>query len=115
MSNVAMTEVVHVRRGAVRVTGDLTAQGADLLRGTVESLVRGGHRRVLVDLRELRSTDAAGARVLRDVERALAADGASLLLLQRPGAPVEDLPAPRRAVAGSRAARRDRGPEPVPS
>ena len=41
----AMTEVVDSLRGAVRVSGHLTVQGADLLRGTVEILRRGGHRR----------------------------------------------------------------------
>ncbi|MGY1714757.1 STAS domain-containing protein [Geodermatophilus sp. SYSU D01106] len=88
MSRATTTEVVNVRRGAVRVTGDLTAQGADLLRGTVETLVRGGHRRVLVDLRDVRSTDAEGLHVLRDVEESLAADGAALVV--RP--PAEDRP-----------------------
>ncbi|MGY1650247.1 STAS domain-containing protein [Geodermatophilus sp. SYSU D01119] len=85
MSRSTTTEVVNVRLGAVRVTGDLTAQGADLLRGTVETLVRDGHRRVLVDLRGVRSADSAGLLVLRDVEEALAADGAALVV-QRPAA-----------------------------
>ncbi|MGY1774129.1 STAS domain-containing protein [Blastococcus sp. SYSU D00813] len=106
MSSSAMTEVVHVRRGAVRVTGDLTAQGADLLRGTVESLARGGARRVVVDLREVRSTDPAGMHVLRDVERTLAADGAQLVV-RPPEEPAADLPRPR--------PHRDRRPGPVPS
>jgi anti-anti-sigma regulatory factor len=76
----AMTEVVDSLRGAVHVSGHLTAQGADLLRGTVESLCRGGHRRVLVDMRDVRAADIAGLQVLRDMERDLAADGACLLL-----------------------------------
>ncbi|RBY90622.1 STAS domain-containing protein [Blastococcus sp. TF02A-26] len=76
----AMHEVVDVRRGSVRVSGHLTSQGADLLRGTVESLFRGGHRRVLVDLGDVRGTDPAGVHVLRDVERVVAARGAELVV-----------------------------------
>lgn len=76
----AMTEVVDSLRGAVRVSGHLTVQGADLLRGTVEILRRGGHRRVLVDLQDVRSADAAGLHDLHDLERSLAADGGRLLL-----------------------------------
>ncbi|WP_409329889.1 STAS domain-containing protein [Trujillonella humicola] len=79
MDSCAVTEVVHVRRDALRVSGELTVQGADLVRGTVENLVRGGSRRVVVDLRQVRSTDA-GLRVLRDVERTMAADGAELVV-----------------------------------
>ncbi|UOX99739.1 STAS domain-containing protein [Blastococcus sp. PRF04-17] len=76
----AMTEVVDSSRGAVRVSGHLTVQGADLLRGTVETLRRGGHTRVLVDLQGVQAADAAGLHVLRDVERSLAAEGARLLV-----------------------------------
>jgi anti-anti-sigma regulatory factor len=77
----AMTEVVNARLGAVRVSGHLTVQGADLLRGTVESLHRGGHDRVLVDLQGVRVADDAGLRVLRDLGRELAAGGGELLVL----------------------------------
>ncbi|MGY1742616.1 MULTISPECIES: STAS domain-containing protein [unclassified Blastococcus] len=94
MSTGAMTEVVDTRRGAVRVSGHLTVQGADLLRGTVESLLRGGHRRVLVDLHDVRATDPAGVHVLRDVARATAAGG-SELLLQPPLDPAPAHPEPR--------------------
>jgi anti-anti-sigma regulatory factor len=76
----AMSEVVDAARGAVRVSGHLTVQGADLLRGTVETLRRGGHRRVLVDLADVRVTDPEGLHVLRERERSLAAEGAQLLL-----------------------------------
>ena len=76
----AMTEIVDSHRGAVRVSGHLTVQGADLLRGTVEQLCRGGHARVVVDLRDVRAADDAGLHVLRELQRALAADGGQLLL-----------------------------------
>jgi anti-anti-sigma regulatory factor len=75
-----MTEIVDSRRGAVRVSGLLTLQGADLLRGAVETLHRGGHARVLLDLRDVRVADDAGLHVLRDVQRSLAADGGDLVL-----------------------------------
>lgn len=103
MNSPAVTEVVHVRRDAVRVSGDLTVQGADLLRGTVENLVRGGSRRVVVDLRQVRSADAGGRHVLREVERTLAAGGAELVVRPPEDWPDEpSVPRPRTA--------RDRGP-----
>jgi anti-anti-sigma regulatory factor len=80
----AMTEVVDPRRGSVRVSGDLTVQGADLLRGTVECLRRNGHARVLLDLAEVRRVDAAGLNDLHALERAVAADGGELLVLAPP-------------------------------
>ena len=83
----AMTEVVDSRRGSVRVSGDLTAQGADLLRGTVECLRRGGHAVVLLDLGDVRTADSAGLHDLRALERAVAADGGELLLLSPPDVP----------------------------
>lgn len=75
-----MTEIVDSRRGAVRVSGHLTVQGADLLRGTVEHLCRCGHARVVLDLRDVRATDDAGLDVLRELQETLAADGGRLLL-----------------------------------
>ncbi|MGY1602316.1 STAS domain-containing protein [Geodermatophilus sp. SYSU D00815] len=80
----SMTEVVDPRRGSVRVSGHLTVQGADLVRGTVESLRRSGHARVLVDLQDVQAVDAAGLHVLRDVARSLAEGGGVLVL--EPGA-----------------------------
>ncbi|MGY1808681.1 STAS domain-containing protein [Blastococcus sp. SYSU D00669] len=79
----AMSETVDPRTGSVRVSGHLTVQGADLVRGTVESLHRSGHARVLLDLRDVHAADDAGLHVLRDVERALAADGGVLVLHPR--------------------------------
>lgn len=80
----AMSEVVDSGRGSVRVSGHLTVQGADLLRGTVESLRRGGHARVLLDLEDVRAVDFAGLHVLQDLERTVAADGGELQLLGPP-------------------------------
>ncbi|HEV7213092.1 MAG TPA: STAS domain-containing protein [Blastococcus sp.] len=83
-----MSEVIDPDTGSVRVSGHLTVQGADLLRGTVESLRRDGHTRVSLDLRDVRAADDAGLRILRTVGRQLAADGGELL--------VRHLPAPAR-------------------
>ncbi|NYJ08597.1 STAS domain-containing protein [Petropleomorpha daqingensis] len=82
-----LTEVVDARGGTVRASGHLTAQGADLLRGTVEQLHRSGHARVLLDLREVQGADDAGLHVLRDAARALAADGGELMVRAAPGRP----------------------------
>lgn len=80
----ALTETVNVRTGAIHVAGHLTAQGADLLRGTVESLRRSGHNRVFLDLTEVRAADDAGLEVLRDVDRDVTRDGGALLLRHAP-------------------------------
>ena len=82
-----MTEVVDAHRGSVRVSGDLTVQGADLLRGTVECLRRGGHAVVLLDLGGVRTADSAGLRDLHALRRSVAEDGGELLLLSPPAVP----------------------------
>jgi anti-anti-sigma regulatory factor len=79
--NAALTEVVDMRRGAVRASGHLTVQGADLLRGTVETLHRDGHSTVLLDLQDLRAADEAGLQVLRNVRESMAAKGGELFVL----------------------------------
>ena len=84
LSRPALTETVNVRTGAIRISGHLTAQGADLVRGTVESLRRSGHTRVLLDLGGVRAADDAGLDVLRDVDRTVTADGGTLLLHRAP-------------------------------
>jgi anti-anti-sigma regulatory factor len=83
----AMTEFIDSRRGSVRVSGDLTAQGADLLRGTVECLRRGGHALVLLDLGDVQTADPAGLQDLRALKHAVAAEGGKLLLVSLPAAP----------------------------
>jgi anti-anti-sigma regulatory factor len=74
---VRLTEVVDMRRGSMQVSGHLTVHGADLLRGTVESLQRDGHSTVVLDLAGLRAADEAGVQVLRTVRQSKAADGAN--------------------------------------
>ncbi|MGY1743722.1 MULTISPECIES: STAS domain-containing protein [unclassified Blastococcus] len=83
----AMSEVVDPRRGSVRVSGDLTAQGADLVRGTVESLRRSGHAVVLLDLADVRTADTAGLHDLHALEQAVAADGGELVVIEPPAVP----------------------------
>ncbi len=83
----AMTEFIDSARGAVRVSGQITAQGADLLRGTVECLRRDGHAVVLLDLGDVQTADSAGLQDLRALEHAVAAEGGKLLLLSLPAAP----------------------------
>ena len=80
----ALSEVVDPSRGSVRVSGHLTVQGADLLRGTVECLRRRGHDRVLLDLGDVHDADWAGLRDLRDLTQSVAEDGGELLLVGGP-------------------------------
>ena len=80
----AMTEVVDTRSGSVRVSGHLTMQGADLPRGTVETLHRSGHIYVLLDLQDVQAADDAGLDVLRTVRPELAAGGGNLVLRHLP-------------------------------
>ena len=82
-----LTEIVDARIGSVRVSGHLTVQGADLLRGTVEQLHRSGHACVLLDLRGVQAADDAGLHVLDDTARSLAAEGGELLVRTAPGLP----------------------------
>jgi anti-anti-sigma regulatory factor len=75
-----LTETVDRRRGLIRAAGHLTAQGADLLRGTADSLRGRGHSRVVLDLRGVRDADDAGLAILRALRRAFAAAGSELLI-----------------------------------
>lgn len=75
-----LTETVDVRAGLIRASGHLTLQGADLLRGTADSLRDNGHVRVVLDLRDVRAADDAGLDVLRDLRTDFAAGGGELLI-----------------------------------
>lgn len=79
-----LTEWVNARTGTVRASGLLTAQGADLLRGTLENLARQGHRTVLLDLADVRVADGIGPPVMRDLQVRVAACGGRLRLLRAP-------------------------------
>ncbi len=75
-----LSETVDLRIGVIRANGHLSAQGADLLRGTANSLREGGHRRVVVDLAGVRGADDAGLDVLRSLRASYAEDGGELVL-----------------------------------
>ena len=79
-----LTEWVNGRTGTVRASGLLTAQGADLLRGTLENLTRQGHRTVLLDLAEVRMAEGNGTPVMRDLHACVAACGGRLRLVRAP-------------------------------
>jgi len=79
-----LTEWVNGRTGTVRASGLLTAQGADLLRGTLESLTRQGHRTVLLDLAEVQVPEGKGTPIMRDLRAGVAASGGRLELLHPP-------------------------------
>lgn len=80
------SELVDQRRGSVRASGHLTAQAADLLRGTALALHGGGHPRVVIDLGGVDAADEAGLAGLEAARTAIAADGGTLLLVGRPAA-----------------------------
>jgi anti-anti-sigma regulatory factor len=84
-----LSEVVDVRTGLIRARGRLTEQGADLLRGTADSLRGTGHSRVVLDLRDVREADSAGLAILSGLEASFRADGDLLLIthLPEPAAP----------------------------
>ena len=82
----SFSQVVDGRRGCVRVAGDLTRRTADQLRGTVEALRRSGHRRILVELRDVCAADELGLQALRTLRAVVDADGGRLTLLRLPEA-----------------------------
>jgi anti-anti-sigma regulatory factor len=81
-----LTEMVDGRSGQVRASGHLTPQGADLLRGTVEGLVRLGHSTVVLDLTGVQAADDAGLNVISTLRTSMAASGDRLLVRNSPGA-----------------------------
>lgn len=83
-----LSEVVDVRTGLIRARGRLTEQGADLLRGTADSLRGTGHTRVVLDLSDVREADSAGLAILDRLESSFRADGDVLLITHAPAASV---------------------------
>lgn len=79
-----LSETVDRRTGSIRASGHLTELGADLLRGTAESLHGSGHLRVVLDLRDVRAADDAGLEVLRGLGEDLAARGGELVVRRGP-------------------------------
>jgi anti-anti-sigma regulatory factor len=75
----ALTEAVDPVAGVVRVSGHLTVQGADLVRGTVENLCRLGHSRVVLDLAAVQTADDGALPVLQAL-RDSSAQGRVVLL-----------------------------------
>jgi hypothetical protein len=69
----ALTEHVDIRLGRIRATGALNRTGADLLRGTVETLERQGHRRITLDLSGVREADDEGLTEVEELRADLAA------------------------------------------
>ncbi|MBB3086849.1 STAS domain-containing protein [Geodermatophilus sabuli] len=80
MTATALTEVVDRGAGLIRASGHLTSLGADLLRGTADGLRGSGHARVVLDLRGVRTADAGGLDILREMRREFAADGGELVV-----------------------------------
>jgi anti-anti-sigma regulatory factor len=79
-----LSETVDRQTGHIRASGRLTELGADLLRGTAESLHGSGHLRVVLDLRDVRDADDAGLDVLRGLGEEFAAWGGELVVRHPP-------------------------------
>jgi anti-anti-sigma regulatory factor len=75
-----LSETVDLRIGVIRANGHLTVQGADLLRGTADSLREGGHRCVVVDLAGVQGADVGGLAVLHRLRADFAESGGELVL-----------------------------------
>jgi anti-anti-sigma regulatory factor len=80
-----LTETVDMRTGRITARGHLTRQGADLLRGTADSLRDSGHSAVVLDLQNVRAADEAGLDILRRLRRSFAASGDRLVIQNAPG------------------------------
>jgi anti-anti-sigma regulatory factor len=75
-----LSETIDLHVGLIRASGHLTAQGADLLRGTADSLRDGGHRRVVLDLAGVLAADDDGLEELQKLRSRFAAEGDELVL-----------------------------------
>lgn len=79
-----LTETVNVRTGYIRARGHLTSLGADLLRGTADSLRGSGHSRVVLDLRGVLDADDAGLDILCTLRKTFTEAGNQLLIRHAP-------------------------------
>lgn len=80
----SLTETVNAVTGSISASGHLTAQGADLLSGTADSLRGSGHTRVVLDLRGVQDADPAGLDLLQELRSSFAATGDELLIRHAP-------------------------------
>lgn len=85
LSQRGFTEVVDAHQGVIRARGHLDRRAADMLTGTVEALLRDGHRHVVVDLTDVDAADAAGLDDLATLRDRLGAAGSTLTVLDAPG------------------------------
>ena len=77
----ALSEAIDPIAGTVSVSGHLTIQGADLVRGTVENLYRLGHVSVLLDMAGVDATDDGALPLLQALQDEVAGCGRRVVLL----------------------------------
>ena len=80
-----LTQSVAPRTGVITVRGTVTAAGAHLVSDTVETLRRGGLRRVALHLHGAERIDADGLAVLHDCRERIRAEGGALHIVGEPG------------------------------
>lgn len=81
MSAPLFTARIDHDRATIRARGRLDHVSADLLRGTVETLQRGGHRAVTLDVAQLSGPDDG---VLSGIIDELSAAGARIVVRRKP-------------------------------
>ena len=82
MSAPLFTARIDHDRATIRARGRLDHVSADLLRGTVETLQRGGHSAITLDLAQLAEPDHDG--VLAGIVEELSAAGTRIVVRRKP-------------------------------
>jgi hypothetical protein len=76
----ALCEAIDPVAGTVSVSGHLTVQGVDLVRGTVEHLYRLGHASILLDMAGVEAADDRALPMLQALQDDVAGCGGRVVL-----------------------------------
>ena len=70
----------------IRVNGDLTGDGAEMLTAITDQFVRDGRQEIRLDLADITAANRAGLHTLEQLRTSLSAQGVSLLVSNRSSA-----------------------------